>query len=156
MDIAPARPSVGPDALHRRSVCHHGLFSVTKGLDKTTPKIIAACSNGVVFKHAVVYVCRQDYSELKKSSQPKPFMSIVLTKPIIADLSYGYTDGNGQIEQLAFRYASIAWELKWVDPDEGEAKNLPAVGWDGLENSALKANTNIVPDALKWKNGLLG
>ena len=52
-----ARPSVGPNAVFRRSYCRHGLFTVRKPLDKTSTKLLNACAASVNIANVAVYVC---------------------------------------------------------------------------------------------------
>ncbi len=149
MPSAPMRPSAGPDATMRRSYCDHGLFIVNKALDMTTPKLLAAAANGVVFPNVAIYVGGTDYSTLTNVSKPDPFITIIMTDAIIADFAYGF-DGEWQTEKIAWRYTSIGWEVKWTNPDDGSAAQLEPVGWKGDTN---KAATVSVPSAVEFGGG---
>ena len=151
MPVSPMRPSVGADASFRRSYCQHGLFSVVKGFDRTSTRLFEASTNGIVFPNVAIYACSQSFSSAKKSSEAKPMLTIILTDAIIADFSYGFSDG-WQVETIGFQYASIGWESKWPDPETGNESNLEPVGWDGREN---KTGSISIPAAVKWGSGSL-
>lgn len=146
MPVAPSRPSVGKDAVFRRTYCQHGLFTVVKGFDVSSPKLFEACANGVVFPNAVVHVCSQDFNSTKKKSGPEPFLSIVLSDALMVDFSYGFENG-WQVESIAFRYASIGWKTEWRNPEDGKVANLEPVGWDGLANVPEQPS---VPKSVDW------
>ena len=151
-EVASTRPSVGADASFRRSKTHHAPFVVNKAFDRTSPKIFAAASRGVMFKHAVVYSCAQEITALTKSSKGVPFLSIIMKDAFIVDYSYGYADG-WQMETVAFEYASIGWHADWKDPESGDDESLEPVGWDGAEN---KNSQIAIPASVKWQTSLLG
>lgn len=151
ISISPSRPSLGKDATLRRSYCQHGLFQVTKGFDKTSPKLFDACTNGVIFPNVVIYACNSSFNSMTKSSEPKPFLSIVMTEAVMAEFQYGFSDG-WQVESIGFRYSSIGWTTNWVSPEDGKAETLEPVGWDGLTNEEASVP---VPSSLKWSSGSL-
>jgi type VI protein secretion system component Hcp len=149
MPVAPGRPSLGEDAAFRRSYCQHGLFTVTKGFDMTSPKLFAACANGIVFPNAAVHTCSQKFNTSAKSSEPAPMLTITMTDAVMVDFSYGF-QGGWQVETISFQYAKIGWKVNWADPETGDPANLEPVGWDGLTN---KAGEVSIPSAVKWGSG---
>ncbi|MCA9178742.1 MAG: type VI secretion system tube protein Hcp [Planctomycetales bacterium] len=152
LELANQRPSAGADAAFRRSRTHHAPFVVNKSFDRTSSKIFAAASRGVLFKHVVIYSCSQEISQLTTSSKPKPFLSIIMKDAVIADFSYQFA-GNWQAEQISFQYASIGWHVKWKDPESGDSETLEPVGWNGSQN---KNEQIAIPSSVEWSSGLLG
>lgn len=146
MPVAPARPSAGNDVAFRRSYCRHGLFTVSKGFDMTSPKLFEACANGVVFPHAVVHACSQDFNSTTKKSGPQPFLSIVMTDALMVDFTYAFQDG-WQVETITFQYGSIGWKTEWRSPEDGSTANLEPVGWDGTANIPSQLS---IPGSVDW------
>lgn len=151
LPVAPMRPSVGDGATLRRSYCQHGHFQVTKGFDRTSPKLFNACANGVVFETVAIYLCMsaKTTSPTSDGYEPEPFLSILLKTSVIADFRYGYS-GEWPVETLAFRYTSIGWKTGWVNPETGEDENLEPIGWDGAENAPAQLS---IPSSVKWGQG---
>jgi type VI secretion system secreted protein Hcp len=147
MPIAPFRPSVGMHARLRRSYCEHGLFTVTKGFDKTSPKLFEACANGVVFPTVLIHLCITKGKGAKlKEREMDPMLTIVMTDAVMASFDYGFA-GEWPIETIEFRYTSIGWKTTWVDPKDGKEEFLSPVGWNGGTN---KGEDIEIEKELKW------
>lgn len=151
MPTAPFRPSVGTDATLRRSYCRHGLFTVIKGFDKSSPKLFEACANGVVFPTVVIYLCLHRPDPLTKDEEMQPLLSIVMTDAVMASFEYGFS-GEWPVETIGFRYTSIGWKTDWIDPETGQDATLEPVGWDGSENAPGDID---IPSSVKWGGGSL-
>lgn len=149
--ISALRPNVGDDARNRRGPCEHGLFQVTKALDKTSSKLFSACCNGVMFKNAAIFLCSQDQNSMTKTSEMNPFFTINLAEAIIADYSYK-CEGQWPLEFLSFHYTSIGWDLDWIDPDPSNLTatltQLSDVGWDGTKDK----EASISSSSVKWES----
>jgi type VI protein secretion system component Hcp len=143
--ITSLRPSAGEHVRLRRSPCQHGLFTVIKGYDKTSPELFRACTAGVEFPKAIVFLCTSDVR--KNSSKPITLLRIVMENAVMADYSY-YFEGGWQIENIGFRYASIGWISNWIDPDTGDDVPKFDVGWDGVKN--VVGGVDALPKNLDW------
>jgi len=149
--VSALRPNVGDDARNRRGPCEHGLFRVTKALDKTSSKLFSASCNGIMFKNVAIFLCSQDFNSSSNTSEMQPFFTIYLTEAIIAEYSYE-CEGKWPLEYLSFHYTSIGWDLDWIDPDPGDdtatLTQLSEVGWDGTKDKEATISSSEV----KWES----
>lgn len=88
----------------------HGDFAVTKYVDKASPKLYEAVSNGKHFAKAKVQVCRAGGSQV-------PYLEINLEQVMVSNVQLNHSNGqssNGSAQQLPsetvhFNYGKIEW-----------------------------------------------
>jgi type VI secretion system secreted protein Hcp len=103
--VSSTRSSAGGAATGRTQ---HGDFTVTKFIDKASPKLYEAVSNGKHFSKAKIEVCRAGGAQLK-------FMEIALEEVMISNVqvnSTGQQNNNGDVlptETVHLNYGKIEW-----------------------------------------------
>jgi type VI secretion system secreted protein Hcp len=87
----------------------HGDFAFTKNVDKASPKLYEAVSNGKHLSKAKVEVCRAGGSQVK-------FLEITLEEVMISRVQLNSTDSNGAsgtdhipTETVHLNYGKIEW-----------------------------------------------
>lgn len=102
--VSSTKSSAGGAASGRTQ---HGDFVVTKFVDKASPKLYEAVSNGKHFSKAKIEVCRAGGSQVK-------FLEITLEEVMVSSVSMGSTGGskNGEelpTESVHLNYGKIEW-----------------------------------------------
>jgi type VI secretion system secreted protein Hcp len=103
--VSSTRSSAGGAATGRTQ---HGDFTVTKFVDKASPKLYEAVSNGKHFSKAKIEVCRAGGTQLK-------FLEITLEEVMISNVqvdSTGQTNSSGDVlptETVHLNYGTIEW-----------------------------------------------
>ena len=87
----------------------HGDFALTKNVDKASPKLYEAVSNGKHLSKAKIEVCRAGGSQVK-------FLEITLEEVMIARVQLNSSDSNGSggtdhipTETVHLNYGKIEW-----------------------------------------------
>lgn len=103
-------------------------FSITKLLDKASPKLALACADGTHINSIVVELCRAGTEKVK-------FMEYKMTNCIISSVSTAAsTGGDFPEEHVAINYGKIQWVYTQQSRAGGGASgNIPA-GWDLEKN----------------------
>jgi len=119
--VSSTRSSAGGAATGR---AQHGDFAITKFIDKASPKLYEAVSNGKHFKKAKIEVCRAGGSQVK-------FMEINLEQVMISKVhlnSISPIVPNGQerkpedvlpTETVHMNYGKIEWTYTQQKRDDG-------------------------------------
>ena len=103
--------------------CDHQDFSIAKMLDKATPPLALACSNGEHIPEVKIEICRA-------STDKGVYMEYVLTDVIVSSVSYSGSDGGGlPMENITFNYAKIKWTFTEYD-DQGKKGGAIVKFWD--------------------------
>lgn len=107
---------------------NHADFTVTKLLDKASPKIYEFCCTGKHIKEVTIEMCRAGGDKMK-------YMEIKLQEAIISNVSSSGSSGSDfPNESVSFNYGKINWtytQQKRADGTPGG--NVPA-GWDLIAN----------------------
>jgi type VI secretion system secreted protein Hcp len=107
-----------------------GDFSVTKFVDKASPKLAEACCTGKHISSIVIELCRAGGDKVK-------YMEYKLTNSIVAGVNYGGAAQSGDeipVEEVAFNIGKIEWTYtQQKRPDGGGGGNVSA-GWDLEKN----------------------
>ncbi len=107
-------------------------FSITKLIDKASPKLAIACATGEVFKTALFELCRAGGDKVKYMEYKFSDVMITSYEPV------GHTTGNElPKEQVEMTYGKVELKYTSTDPSTGKAKGDVAAGWD------LKANKKV-------------
>lgn len=110
---------------------NHGAFTITKDLDKATPKLALAVCNGTPIKSVELQLCRA-------TGDKQQYMSYHMTDCIVTHVSpSGDCNGEGQlpVESISFAYSKIVWTYTDTDEKTGAAKGNISANWDVTSNS---------------------
>jgi type VI secretion system secreted protein Hcp len=102
--VSSTRSSAGGAATGRSQ---HGDLAITKFVDKASPKLLEAVSNGKHFSKAKIEVCRAGGSQVK-------FLEINLEEVMISNVSYsshGASKDGSELptESVHLNYGKIEW-----------------------------------------------
>jgi len=107
-------------------------ISITKVIDKASPKLAMACASGEHFNEVKIEICRAGGDQQK-------YMEYKLTDVITT--SYrpgGHKAGETlPVEEVAFSYGKIEINYTETDKATGKGKGQVAAGWD------LKTNKKV-------------
>jgi len=103
-------------------------FTVTKLVDKSSPKLFEACFTGRHIKEVVIEVCRAGGDKQK-------FMEIKMEKVLISNYDH---DGGGNadfpVESVSFAPATIKMTYSQQKREDGTVGGSVAAGWDLMAN----------------------
>ncbi|MCB9845594.1 MAG: type VI secretion system tube protein Hcp [Phycisphaeraceae bacterium] len=106
--------------------CDHGDFSIVKALDKATPKLNLACSNGEHIPTVEVTLNRaaKDKTEYYRFK----FEDVLVTRVAIGGSAQG---GEGlPLEDVSFAYGKVTWTYQETDHKTGAVKGKVESWWD--------------------------
>jgi type VI secretion system secreted protein Hcp len=106
---------------------NHGDFTMSKEMDKSTPKLTEACCNGTNFDEVII--------ELVDRSTRQTYYMIKLKKCIVSSYSVsGATDGGTPVpvEEIAINYTEIEWKYMTYEKD-GTLKEEIVTSWNRLD-----------------------
>ena len=103
----------------------HQDFTITKELDKASPKLALYCCNGTYIEEVNIQLCQADGDKRK-------FMEFVLTDVIVTSvIPNGYAGSEDRpVEEVSFAYGRIDWTYTELDPDTGMPKGNVEAYWD--------------------------
>jgi type VI secretion system secreted protein Hcp len=104
----------------------HSNFTITKPIDKASPKLALACCNGEHISDVTLFLCRagkdkQKYMEYK--------MSDVVVSSVAPKKDPG-TNGDLPLEEVSFAYGKIEWTYTETDHKTGAKKGDIKGSWD--------------------------
>ncbi|MGD8833478.1 MAG: type VI secretion system tube protein Hcp [Desulfobacteraceae bacterium] len=101
-------------------------FSITKQIDKASPKLAVACADGTHISSIVVELCRSGTDKVK-------FMEYKMTNCLISSTS---TTGGGDFptENVTIDFGKIEWSYTQQKRKGGGAAGNVASGWDLEKN----------------------
>jgi type VI secretion system secreted protein Hcp len=104
-------------------------FSITKALDKASPKLALACADGTHIKQITLELCRAGGDKVK-------YMDYKLTNCIISSYHDGGSSGgeNLPVETVTFNYGKIEWTYTQQKRADGSGGGQVAGGWDIEQN----------------------
>lgn len=108
--------------VRRRGQAEHSDFTVTKELDKATPKLNEHCCKGKVFPKVTVEVCL--------AAGPKStIMTYELKNCLIRSVSVSCpAEGGMPVETVSFTYEEIEWAYNEID-SMGKSKGRVEATW---------------------------
>lgn len=109
--------------------CDMTPLSITKQLDKASPKLAAACAGGDHIKSALLTLNRA-------GGDKKQYMEYKLTDVLISSYNVGGAsagEGGVPVEEIALHFGKIEWKYTVIDTTGKEAGNV-AAGWDLVAN----------------------
>lgn len=107
--------------------CEHQDFSVTKMIDKSSPKLYESCSSGKHLKDVTVEMFRAAGDKRVK------YMEIKMEEVVISHVS----PGGGQdfpTEAVSFNYGAITWTYTQQKRADGSGAGNMKGGWSLVEN----------------------
>jgi len=109
-----------------------GDFSITKVIDKASPKLATACASGEHFSEVKIEVCRAGGDKQK-------YMEYKLTDVITTGFRLAGHKSNEilPVEEVSFSYGKIEKNYTETDKQTGKGKGQVAAGWD------LKTNKKV-------------
>ena len=109
----------------------HEDLTITKPLDKSSPKLVLYCSNGAHIPEVTLEVCRS-------SGEKQTFMVYTLTDVLISAVSVSGSAESGDarpVEEVSFNYGKIEWTYTEFDAT-GKSKGNVEAGWDVAANKS--------------------
>jgi type VI secretion system secreted protein Hcp len=110
--------------------CDHDNLSITKTLDKASPKLSLFCCNGTHIKEIKVELCRA-------TGEKQKYMAYTLNDVIVSSVRLnGSAQGEGSLptEEVSFNYGKIEWTYTETDHKTGKAKGDVKAHWDLVTN----------------------
>ena len=106
-------------------------FSITKVLDKSSPKLASACAAGNHIPSVILEVCRAGGDKVK-------YMEYKLSNCIVSNYSDGGSSGGDlPVETVAFNYGKIEWTYTQQKRSDGSGGGQVAGGWDLQTNKKV-------------------
>ncbi len=101
-------------------------FSITKQLDKATPKLALACANGTHFDKITIELCRAGTDKVK-------FMEFILSNCLLSSISMSAGDEFPE-ETIGINYGKVEWSYVQQNRQGGYAGGNVSAGWDREKN----------------------
>jgi type VI secretion system secreted protein Hcp len=117
----------------RSGQSQHEDFTITKPLDKSSPKLVLYCCNGARIPEVTFEVCRS-------SGDKQEFMVYTLTDAIVSAVSVSGSADSGDarpVEEVSFNYSKIEWKYTETDATTGKPKGNVEAGWDVTGNKSI-------------------
>ncbi|MDF7809263.1 type VI secretion system tube protein Hcp [Pontiellaceae bacterium B12219] len=105
-------------------------LSITKYVDKSTPKLMTAISNGAHYPEVILTI-------RKPGEMPLEYYVMTMTDVIVTGLSTGGSGGEDRLtENVTFNFAQV--EVEYTPQDESGAPEAPVkFNWDIAANTAF-------------------
>jgi len=111
--------------------CDHMDFSITKTLDKASPKLSLHCCNGQHISKIRMELCRA-------AGDKQKYMEYLMSDVIISSVRpNGSAQGSEALptEEVGLSYGKIEWQYTETDHKTGKPKGQIAATWDVVSNS---------------------
>jgi type VI secretion system secreted protein Hcp len=105
-------------------------FSITKSLDKSSPKLVSSLCKGEHIKEIKLALCRA-------TGDKQQYMEYKLEDCLVSSVRPGGSAGGGEslpIEEVSFNYGKITWTYTETDHKTGKPKGDVATHWSLVEN----------------------
>ena len=110
--------------------CDHQDFSISKALDKASPKLALSCCNGEHIGSVSLALCRS-------GGDKNQYMEYKMSDVLISSVRPGGASQGGEslpLEEVTFSYGKIEWTYTETDHKTGKlGKNVPT-WWDMHSN----------------------
>lgn len=109
--------------------CDHTDFTITKELDKTSPKLLLHCCNGKHIKTGTLELFRATGggSSIK-------YMEYKMEDLIVSNVSTGGSGSGLPSESVSLNYGKITWTYTALDHQTGASKGNVTANWSVVEN----------------------
>jgi type VI secretion system secreted protein Hcp len=118
--VSSTRSSAGGAATGR---VDHGDFTITKYVDKASPKLYDAISTGKPFKKVKIECCRAGGSQVK-------YFEITLEEVLISSISMSSGGGDVPTESVSLNYSKIEWVYTQQKRADGSGGGNVAAKYD--------------------------
>jgi len=122
----PSSGSVSSGGGRSAERCDHADFSIVKSLDKASPKLNLACSNGEHIPEVTLELCRA-------AGDKEKYMVYKMEDVIVSGVRPGGSSQGGEtlpLEEVSFGYGKITWTYVETDHKTGKAKGNVEAHWD--------------------------
>ena len=102
-------------------------MSITKALDKASPKIFAACCKGTHIPEITIELCRA-------TENKEPYMRYTMESAIISSVSVGGGGGGLPTESVTFNYGKLTWNYIQTHHQDGSPKGNVEKWWSCVDN----------------------
>lgn len=103
-------------------------LAITKYVDKSSPELMLACSNGKHIKDAVLTV-------RKAGEKPLDYVTITLEKVLVSSVSTGGSGGEDSLtENVTLNFAKVKVEYQEQDDKGGPKGGKVSYAWNVEEN----------------------
>ena len=106
-------------------------FSIVKALDKASPKLALACSNGQHYPEVTVQLCRATENKAQ-------YMEYKMEDVLVTKYSPGGSSSGGEalpVEEVSFAFGKITWIYTELDHKTGQSKGNLDTHWDLTTNT---------------------
>jgi type VI secretion system secreted protein Hcp len=119
-----SQPSSGVSGGRTSGIAEHQDFTITKELDKASPKLALYCCNGTHIEEVTIELCYTDGDRDR-------FMEFVLTDVMVTSVIPSGHAGSEErpTEEVSFAYGRIQWTYTEYD-DTGKPKGNVEAQWD--------------------------
>jgi len=111
-----------------------GDLTVTKSLDKASPKLSVACCKGEHFATVSIELC-------KATGNKQKYLELKLSDVVVSSVqTHGQSkDDKSELpfEVVGFRFGKIEWNYTALDSKSGKPKGNVAAGWDLSKNAPV-------------------
>jgi len=110
--------------------CEHQDYTITKFVDKSSPKLYEYCSSGKHIKEVTLEYCRAAGDDKVK------YLEIKLEEVIISNVNPGGDKNTRDLptESISFNYGKIKWTYTQQKRADGSGSGNVAGGWDLTKN----------------------
>lgn len=106
-------------------------LSLTKYIDKSSPVLMTACSDGSQYKEAKLVV-------RKAGKTPLEYLIITMTDVIITSISTGGSGGEDRLtENVTLNFSTVKTEYQPQKPDGSKDGGAVKFGWDIAANKPV-------------------
>ena len=105
-------------------------FTITKQVDKASPKLFEACFTGRHIKEVIIEVCRAGGDKQK-------FMEIKMEQVLISSYDHDGGSGDFPVETVSFAPGKIQMNYTQQKREDGTLGGNVACGWDLCKNKSI-------------------
>jgi len=129
--VSATASSSGGATTQRVNIQH---FSVTKSMDKASPKLFEACCTGQHFGTVTIELCRAGGGENKLK-----YMEYKLSNAVIASVHPSGTAGGSDVphEEIGFDFGKIEMTYVQQQRKDGSGSGNVSAGWDLQTNKKV-------------------
>ena len=133
----PKSSSASTSGGHTAERTEHGEMFFTKDIDKSTSKLLRACSAGTVYPKVVItfYRAYGGKGTTATSQSRVDYFKITLTNVVVSSVNMAIAQSELPAETFGLKYTKVVWEYKQHKMDGSSASTGPA-GWDLSKNIA--------------------
>lgn len=134
----PKSSTVSSAGGHTAERTEHGEMLFTKEIDKSSSKLLRACSAGTVYPKATITFYRSfgGKGTTETSQSRVDYFKVTLENVVVSSVDMEIASEELPSEVFGLRYSKVVWEYKQQKSDGSSASTGPA-GWDLRQNVAV-------------------